>query len=247
MAGFFSKKQYAAIAERAFARKLLKDLCLECSIWAIFFSSSFTVSMTALFRMRILSFIFISTFFMLFLILEINWIPFRNKVSNKVFPMYPLSAHNFPLILFKNEPCFNGSLSSTSAGVNSAEELEKKSFYDTQKSYIDENGIEIDMSDMQCLVVNNNCMRKRNIKNGDRLLAQKIDIFRSVYEQINVNDILWINIADTGKNKIRVLESINKDGYLTTFYYDDNGEKKYSSRPHAISSIRGIVRFNLSL
>lgn len=129
----------------------------------------------------------------------------------------------------------------------SAEELEKKSFYDTQKSYIDENGIEIDMSDMQCLVVNNNCMRKRNIKNGDRLLAQKIDIFRSVYEQINVNDILWINIADTGKNKIRVLESINKDGYLTTFYYDDNGEKKYSSRPHAISSVRGIVRFNLSL
>ena len=129
----------------------------------------------------------------------------------------------------------------------SAEELERKSFYDAQKCYIDENGKEIDISDMQCLVVNNNCMRKRKIKNGDRLLAQKIDIFKPVYAQINVNDILWINIVDTGKNKIRVLESIHEDGYLTTYYYDNNGEKKYSSRPHNISSVRGIVRYNLSL
>lgn len=50
-------------------------------------------------------------------------------------------------------------------------------------------------------------------------------MFLNVYEQINVNDILWINIADTGKNKIRVLESINKEGYLITFYYDYYGEK----------------------
>ena len=32
MAGFFSKKQYTAIAERAFAIKLLNERCLECSI-----------------------------------------------------------------------------------------------------------------------------------------------------------------------------------------------------------------------
>jgi len=56
-------------------------------------------------------------------------------------------------------------------------------------------------------------------------MNQKIDIFKPVYEQINVNDILWINIADTGKNKIRVLESINKEGYLIIFYYDYYGEK----------------------
>ena len=61
--------------------------------------------------------------------------------------------------------------------------------------------------------------------NGNWLLPQKIDIFKPVYEQINVNDILWINIADTGKNNIRVLESINKEGYLITFYYDYYGEK----------------------
>ena len=37
MAGFFSKKQYAAIADKELAMKLLKERCLECSICAMFF------------------------------------------------------------------------------------------------------------------------------------------------------------------------------------------------------------------
>ena len=44
MAGFFSKKQYAAIAESELAMKLLKERCLECSIWAMFFNSYQTVA-----------------------------------------------------------------------------------------------------------------------------------------------------------------------------------------------------------
>ena len=55
MAGFFSKKQYAAIAPKAFAMKLLNERCRECSIWAIFLSSSLTVSMSARFLKHILS------------------------------------------------------------------------------------------------------------------------------------------------------------------------------------------------
>ena len=42
MAGFFSKKQYAAIADNELAMKLLNERCLECSICAMF-SSSLTV------------------------------------------------------------------------------------------------------------------------------------------------------------------------------------------------------------
>lgn len=84
------------MADNAFAMKLSNDLCLECSICAMFFSSSFTVSITALFLIRILSLMFINTFFMLFLILVISWIPSKNKFSNKVLPIYPLSAHSFP-------------------------------------------------------------------------------------------------------------------------------------------------------
>ena len=40
MAGFFSKKQYAAIADKELAIKLLNERCLECSICAMFFNSS---------------------------------------------------------------------------------------------------------------------------------------------------------------------------------------------------------------
>ena len=43
MAGFFSKKQYAAIADKELAIKLLKERCLECSICTMFFNSSLTV------------------------------------------------------------------------------------------------------------------------------------------------------------------------------------------------------------
>ncbi len=37
MAGFFSKKQYAAIADKELTIKLLNERCLECSICAMFF------------------------------------------------------------------------------------------------------------------------------------------------------------------------------------------------------------------
>ena len=50
MAGFFSKKQYAAIADKELAIKLLNERCLECSICAMFFNSSLTVSIKALFQ-----------------------------------------------------------------------------------------------------------------------------------------------------------------------------------------------------
>ena len=49
IAGFFSKKQYAVMADRELAMKLLKERCLECSTCAMFFNSSLTVSIKALF------------------------------------------------------------------------------------------------------------------------------------------------------------------------------------------------------
>ncbi len=63
MAGFFSKKQYAVIADKELAIKLLNERCLECFICAMFFSSSLGVSIKALFLSRILSAILISEFF----------------------------------------------------------------------------------------------------------------------------------------------------------------------------------------
>ncbi len=118
MAGFFSKKQYAAIVDSVFAMKLLNERCLKCPIRVMFFSSSSTVSIKALFQRRILSVILIREFFILFLTLVTNCMPLRKRFSNSACPIYSLSAHNFPFMFSRNRPCFNGSRSSTFPGVS---------------------------------------------------------------------------------------------------------------------------------
>ena len=70
--GFLGKKQYAANAPSRLTIKLSKHLCLECSTWAMFLSSSFTVSMMALFLSSNLSDTDIMAPFMLFLSLVIS-------------------------------------------------------------------------------------------------------------------------------------------------------------------------------
>jgi len=79
MAGFFSKKQYAAIADKELAIKLLNERCLECSICAMFFNSSLTVSIKALFLSRILSAMLISEFFIVF-----NFSDKLNTIKEKI-------------------------------------------------------------------------------------------------------------------------------------------------------------------
>lgn len=63
--GFFGRKQYAAMALKALVMKFANDRCLECSIRAMFLSSSFTDSTKALLRSMILSETDISEFLML--------------------------------------------------------------------------------------------------------------------------------------------------------------------------------------
>lgn len=117
MAGFFSKKQYAAIALRALAIKLLKERCLECSICAMFLSSSFTVSISARFLRQILSATLMREFLILFLTFVTSCIPSTKRLSKRVFPIYPLSPKSFPLMFLSNAPSLRGSLSSTTGNV----------------------------------------------------------------------------------------------------------------------------------
>lgn len=106
------------MVDNAFATKLLNERCLECSICAMFFNSSLTVSIKARFLIKILSAILIRLFLMLFFAFVTSCTPLRNRFSNKAFPIYPLSAHNFPFMFFRNRPCLKGSRSSTFPGVN---------------------------------------------------------------------------------------------------------------------------------
>ena len=117
MAGFFSKKQYAAIAENELAMKLLKERRLEYSIREIFFNSSLTVSIKVRFLNRILSATLIREFLMLFFTLVISYMPSRKRFSNKVRPIYPLSAQSLPFMFFRNFVRLNSSRSSTFPSV----------------------------------------------------------------------------------------------------------------------------------
>lgn len=117
MAGFLEKKQYAINPETRFVIKFSNDLCLECSIEQIFFSSSLMVSITERLRSNILSFISISTFFILLRICVIRCNPSTKRTSVIFWEIYPLSAYNFPLIFSINFLSFSGSLSSTFPGV----------------------------------------------------------------------------------------------------------------------------------
>lgn len=116
MVGFFSKKQYAAIAARAFAMKLLKERCHECSICAIFFCLSLTVSIKARFLNRILSTILISELFILFFTLVITCMPLIKRLSNNTV-RYILCRHTVSLFS-KKRLCFKGFRLSTFPEVN---------------------------------------------------------------------------------------------------------------------------------
>jgi len=50
-----------------------------------------------------------------------------------------------------------------------------------------------------------------------------------------------IYLKDINLYKIRVFDRFDGDGLVT--YYFDNGKRKDSSKPHPISSVRGIVKY----
>ena len=90
MHGFFGKKQYEAIAPSMFTTKFSKERCLECSTWAMFFSSSLMVSIIARFLRSTLSETLIIAPFMLLLSFVISWIPQANSLLNSSPSWYSL-------------------------------------------------------------------------------------------------------------------------------------------------------------
>ena len=101
MDGFFSKKEYAARPATKLTTKLHLFLCLECSIWQVFFKKSFTDSITARFRSRSLSVrCSIPGFLVFFFCLMISSTPFSRSSTNNFLDAYPLSANSFPKRFF---------------------------------------------------------------------------------------------------------------------------------------------------
>ncbi len=101
MDGFLGKKEYAARPATRLTTKLQPLLCLECSIWQVFFRKSFTDSITACFLSRSLSVrCNIPGFLAFFFCLVINSTPLSRSSTNSFLETYPLSANSFPKRLF---------------------------------------------------------------------------------------------------------------------------------------------------
>ena len=97
--------------------KLSKYLCPECSTCAMFLSSSFTVSIMALFLRKSLSETLIKAPFRLLFNLVISCIPSTNSLWKRFLPMYPLSPTGLPYMKSINALHSSVLRSSTSPGV----------------------------------------------------------------------------------------------------------------------------------
>jgi len=93
------------------------------------------------------------------------------------------------------------------------------------------------------------CMGYIGIKDGDVMYANKIKSPSA--HNIKKFDILLLKIKRNRDNKtiykIRMVEKINNDNTIDTFYFKEkNGVwfKKYSTIPHKFSQVQGIVPKN---
>ena len=101
MDGFFGKKEYAQRPAITFTTKLQLLLCLECSIWQVFFKKSLTDSIMARFLKKSRSAKrIIPCFFAFLFCLVISSTSRSRSSSNRFLETYPLSANTFPKISF---------------------------------------------------------------------------------------------------------------------------------------------------
>ena len=105
------------MAPNKLTMKLSKHLCLECSTCAMFLSSSFAVSIMALFRSKSLSETLIKAPFILLFNLIISYIPSTQSFWKRFLQMYPLLPISLPYINSMNALYSKGLRSSTSPGV----------------------------------------------------------------------------------------------------------------------------------
>ena len=126
----------------------------------------------------------------------------------------------------------------------SASDLRRLSFEDNYLDLKDPDGNVLSRDGMIRVIVNGDCMHCRRIVNGTQLLVEPVDKSRSLKEQVKQGSILMIHIPDTDVDKIRELDYMD-DKYVYTFYYNPDGTKHHSSRPHSLDTVVGVVRYRI--
>ena len=104
------------------------------------------------------------------------------------------------------------------------------------------------IKDIICFEVDGDCMEYVGINAGDVMYAKKIA--SPSKNSIKPFDILLLKVKRRTDNKtiykIRMVEKINDDNTINTFYFlKEGGEvfKKISSKPHQFDQVQGIVAY----
>lgn len=106
-------------------------------------------------------------------------------------------------------------------------------------------GRTVSTSDYLRILVVGNCMKPRNILDGEEWLVEPVDHQRIKPSDLKAKSVLLINIPDKGILKIREFEGLTENGDLKTLWYRPDGTPSYSSRPHSWENVKGIVRYSI--
>lgn len=124
-----------------------------------------------------------------------------------------------------------------------AEELKRRSYYDRDVKIRGMQGEELSSAQYSRILVKGTCMTKKGILDGDMLVAETFSKNTDFRKELKKGNIVWLHIEDTGMDKIRIFDGWENDE-MKTFYYK-NDVKHPSSTNHAVSQIRGIVRYKI--
>lgn len=90
------------------------------------------------------------------------------------------------------------------------------------------------------------CMTTIGIRRDEEWLASKLKKRKKITEQIAKGDVLLIYLVDKNIYKIRRFDSVDDNGKLRTYYYNEDGSVHESSKPHAPESVMGVVRYKVA-
>lgn len=106
------------------------------------------------------------------------------------------------------------------------------------------NGRYINTKDFIRIRINGNCMKPREILNGEEWLVEKWDNnTKSLNCNLHPRDIMLLYIEDKHSYIIRELVSIKEDNRLKTKRYNDDGSDRFSKNDHRLEQVQGIVRY----
>lgn len=110
------------------------------------------------------------------------------------------------------------------------------------------NGNEIMSSDYIRILVQGNCMSPRGINSGESWLVEPIHSDKGIDTQVKKGDVLLVYLEDKNMYKIREFKDFADKEHtsLQTFWYNGDKGHKDSTRPHSLSSVKGVVRYKVA-